>query len=681
MRFIFIILLSFVYLFSMGVNAESLQTTSDPEGIQSLHLDWIDKDVNPGKDFFSYANGNWIKTHPVPAAYARWGIFEVLDEQNQNIIKGILENADRNEQNTPGSIQQKVGDFYYSGMDELAINNLGITPLQPEFDRINHINTLSDLQAEIAHLQLIGVNALFNFGQMQDFNNSEKVIGIAAQGGLGLPDRDYYLKNDKKFQQIREMYVSHMTRMFELLGDSAQTASVEAKTIMHIETMLAKISMSRVDQRDPHAVYHVMNLSQLQQVTPRFSWTQYFTDVGHPELKQINLAMPDFFKGMNLQLKNVSINEWKIYLRWHVVHSFAPFLSQSFVDENFSMVSALTGAKELLPRWKRVVNAENGMLGFAVGKLYVEKNFSPSSKKEAQAILKNIRKALSEDLRNINWMTPKTRSAALKKLDMMEERVGYPDIWRDYSALVINRGPYVLNVIRANEFLMKRDLNKIGKPVDKNEWDMLPQEVNAYYDPSMNRLNIPAGILQPPFFDPNAPAAVNYGAIGFVMGHEMTHGFDDQGAQFDGHGNLKNWWSKDDLTRFHEITQYIANQFSKYSVAGNAHVQGKLVMGEAIADLGGLTLAYRALHSSGIYKREHTINGFTPDQQFFLGAAHIWAANIRPEEAQRRVLTDPHPPALYRINGTLADMTQFRSAYKIAEQNTRMVNKDSRMIW
>lgn len=629
----------------------------------SLHLDWLDKKIDPKKDFFTFANGNWQKKNPIPAAYPSWNNFHILHEQNQKQIRTLLENAAKNTNNTQGSTQQLVGDFYFSGMDEKTIEKTTTKPLQTEFDNINKISNLSELQSVITHLQMIGVNAVFDFGQMQDFKDSNQVIGVAAQGGLGLPDRDYYLKNDKKFKKLRQIYVQHITKMFELLGDDKNKSAAQAKTVLKIETILAKNSMSRIAQRDPHAIYHPMNLTELQKITPNFSWEKYFSEIGHPEIKNINLAMPDFFKTMNDQFTKISLNDWKIYLRWHVIHSFAPFVSKSFVNESFHLASAISGVKELLPRWKRVVNAEDGALGFAVGKLYVENYFPEKSKQRVQEIINNIRNVQENDLKQLAWMTPETRKAALNKLSLMKERVGYPDKWRDYSALKIDRGPYVLNIIRVNEFLNKRELNKIGKPVDKDEWDMTPQTVNAYYDPSMNMLNIPAGILQPPFFEAKAPAAINYGAIGFVIGHEMTHGFDDQGAQFDGQGNLKNWWSKEDLKKFQLITKKTSQQFSKYTVNKNLHIQGELVKGEATADFGGLTLAYRAFHSSNDFKQAKTIHGFTPDQQFFLGAAHVWAANIRPEESQRLIITDPHPPAMYRVNGTLENMPEFHLTY------------------
>lgn len=646
---------------------------------EGLHLDWLDRSVNPAQNFFEFANGGWQKKNPIPPAYSRWGTFNILQIQNQETIREILEQAAKAHAK-PGSTEQKVGDFYASGMNEALIDKEGAKPLAPEFRRIAAIRNFKDLQREVAHLQMIGVDALFNFGQMQDFKDSSKVIGAAFQGGLGLPDRDYYLKDDPKFKQIRAEYQAHIARMFELLGDAKGKAAAEAKAVMALETRLAQASMSRVEQRNPRAIYHVMNLVELDRTTPAFSWKAYFAEVGHPEIKSINLAMPEFFKALNGELKSASLDEWKTYLRWHLIDAFAPYLSKPFVEENFRMVSALTGAKELRPRWQRVVSAEDQALGFAVGKLYVEKKFPPSSKKAVLEILHNIRTALKEDLETLAWMTPATREAALKKLDLMGERIGYPDKWRDYSKLKIDRGPYVLNVLRANEFLQKRELDKIGKPVDKNEWFMTPQTVNAYYDPSMNNINFPAGILQPPFFDPKAPAAVNYGALGFVMGHEMTHGFDDQGAQFDGHGNLKNWWTPEDLKKFQAATACISDHFSRYTVDGDLHVQGKLVTGEATADLGGLTLAWRAFHASPTYRQARTIDGFTPDQQFFLGAAHVWASNIRPEEARRLVTIDPHPPAMYRVNGTVANMPQFQQAFGVPSASP-MVNKHRCVIW
>lgn len=644
-----------------------------------LHLDWRDTTVSPQDNFYNYANGNWIKNNPIPPEYAGWGSFSALQEKVQKVIHQLVIQAANDKQAKPGSIEQKVGDFYYSGMDEALINKVGVSPLKQEFDQIENIKTKADLEETLIHLHLIGVGALFNFGSMQDFKDSKDVIAAAMQGGLSLPDRDYYLKDDKKFKALREAYLDHLNKMFILLGDKPEQAQKAAETVMSIETMLAKASLTQVEQRDPHAIYHMMTLAETDKITPSFSWQNYLKGMGLNQVKAINVGMPDFFKAMNKALDERPIEDWKTYLRWQLIDSYAPYLSTPFVDQNFHMNSILTGTKEQLPRWKRVINTENGALGFAIGKLYVEKYFPPSSKEKATTILKNIRQVLRNDLQNLPWMEPATREAAIKKLDQMEDRIGYPDKWRDYSTLTIDRGPYVLNVLHANKFLTQFDLNKIGKPVDRGEWAMTPQTINAYYDPSMNNLNIPAAILQGPFFDPDAPAAVNYGAIGFVMGHEMTHGFDDQGAQFDGEGNLKDWWTPNDLKKFQAATQCIVDQFSQYKV-GDLNVQGKLVVGEATADLGGLTLAHRAFLRSSDYKNASIIDGFTPEQQFFLGTAHVWAGHVRPEQARNLIMTDPHPPMLYRVNGTLANMPAFIKAYQIGNDSP-MKNKKTCEIW
>ncbi len=679
MRSMLAVTLGVILLSVCPIGTASIAQTPNQD-VLALHLDWLDKSVDPTKNFYLYANGDWKKKNPIPAAYSSWTSIHVLQEHTLEVIRNILVKAANNSNNIPGSIQQKVGDFYFSGMNEKAINSAGIKPLVPELDRINQIKNKRDLQQVVAHLQMIGTDALFDFQPMQDFKDSTKVIGVATQGALSLPDRDYYLKTGKKFRDIRQAFSDHIARTFELLGDDKNKSQAEAKVVIAIETELAKGFMTRIQLRDPRAVYHPMAIAELDRLSPDFSWKQYFSDIGLPDLTQINFAMPGFFKVMNSQLKKVSLSDWKIYLRWHLIDSFSPYLSEAFVREDFKMKAALTGVQEQLPRWKRVVTTENQALGFAIGKLYVEQQFPASSKKAVEEIIINVRAALKNDLQHLTWMNAKTKQAALEKLDKMEARVGYPDKWWDYSSLNISRDSYVLNMMRASEFLAKRDLNKIGKPVDKTEWDMTPQTINAYYDASMNRLNIPAGILQTPFFDPNASAAINYGAIGFVVGHEMTHGFDDQGAQFDGMGNLKNWWTKDDLKKFQEKTGQIANQFSEYTVDGGAHVQGKLVMGEAAADFGGLTLAYRALHALHNFKDLQNVAGFTPDQQFFLSAAHIWASNVRPMEAERLVMVDPHPPAMYRVNGTMENMPEFKRAFNI-DKNSPMVNSNCPVIW
>ncbi|MGE5626283.1 MAG: M13 family metallopeptidase [Bacillota bacterium] len=683
---------------------------------EGLHMDWLDKSVDPTQDFYGYANGGWQKANPIPPEYSRWGTFNILQKKNQEVLKDILE-QDAKGKHKHGSLDQKLGDFYATGMDETGIEKDGLKPLQSEFDAIAAIQDQAGLQKEVAHLHTIGVNVMFGFGSGQDFKDSSKVIGIAGQGGLGLPDRDYYTKTaDKctapapaastapasasaaaaakaaqatyagckaeadKFQQIRDAYLAHVSKMLQLLGDPADKADAEAKTVMGIESGLAGASLTRIERRDPEKVYHPMTLAELATLTPDFSWPNYFAAVGHPELTGINMATPDFFKALNGDLNKVPLDDWKTYLRWHLVDGYAAFLPQAFVDEDFKMNAALTGAKQLQPRWQRVVEAEDQGLGFALGKAYVNKVFPPSSKKAVADILHAIRKSLHDDLQTLAWMSPETRRAAVAKLDLMGERIGYPDKWRDYSALDIRRDSYAQNVMRANAFEYNRQLAKIGKPVDLSEWLQTPPTVNAYYFAPQNNINFPAGILQPPFFDPKAPMAVNFGALGFVMGHEMTHGFDDRGAEFDGHGNLKNWWTPDDLVKFKKATDCISDYMSTYTVDGGMHVQGHLVTGEATADLGGLTLAWRAFHASKYYKTAKTIDGLTPDQQFFLGAAHVWAMNIRPEESRRLVTLDPHPPGVARVNYTMANMPEFQQAFGVKD-GSPMVKPDRCVIW
>ncbi len=668
-------------LFFVGLSHATPPSTALPQQqSDALHLNWIDKETNAKDNFYSYANGAWQKNHPIPPEYASWGTFNVVNNHMQEIIHQMLIQASKATGEKQGSIEQKIGDFYYSGMNEKEINQNGLKPLQPELDAIQTIQNLADLQKEVGRLHQIGVDVLFSFGSMQDYKNSSLMIAATIQGGLGLPDRDYYLKKDEKFKKIREAYLEHLTKVFELLGDKHEHAVKEAQTVLAIETELATVSKSQIELRDPHAIYHIKSIDELNTLSPNFSWPNYLASQGLQEVKTLNYATPEFFQAMNKFLTQYSIEDWKAYFRWHLIDGYANYLSKPFVDQDFKMAKALMGTEKLLPRWKRVVNTESAALGFAIGKMYVERYFPEQSKQQVIDILNNIRAVLREDIKTLTWMTPETRVAALKKLDLMEERIGYPSTWWDYSSLKIDRGPYVLNVLRANQFLVKRDLNKIGKPIDRSEWAMTPQSINAYYDPSMNNLNIPAGILQPPFFDPSAPAAVNYGSIGFVMGHEMTHGFDDQGAQFDGHGNLHNWWSPGDLAKFQQATQCIAEQFSNYVVDGDLHVQGKLVVGEAAADLGGITLAYKAFLRSKEYQQAKTIDGVTPEQQFFLGTAHVWAMNIRPLQLRNQVTVDPHPPAQFRVNGSLANIPQFQQSFAIPS-NSPMVNKNRCVIW
>ncbi len=646
-----------------GLLGGAVAVSADMPSDAALHLNWLDKSVDPLKDFFHYANGQFIRDNPIPAAYPSWGQFQILNQNNQDFIHGLLEKAAASRDAAPGSDEQKIGDFYASGMDEAAVQKAGIQPLAPELARIAALRRPAELGAELARLQALNVDALFGIGQMQDFADSTQVIGILQQGGIGLPDRDYYLKDDPKYAAVRKAYEEHIGRIFVLLGDAPGAARAQAHEVMALETRLARASMPVEQQRDPRAVYHMTDLAALAKAVPAIDWPRYLTDVGAPPLQRINLAMPDFFAAVSTEITATPVAQWRSYLRWQLVHHFAPYLSRAYVDENFKLTQAIGGAKELLPRWRRVVSAENSALGFAIGHEFVKTRLPPEARAQVLDILHGIRAALLDDLQNLPWMSQETRLKAVDKLKLIEERIGYPDVWRDYSKLRIDRGPYVLNVMRAEKFENDRELAKIGLPVNRTEWDMTPQTVNAYYDPSMNNINFPAGILQPPFFDASAPAAVNYGAIGAVIGHEITHGFDDQGSQFDGHGNLSNWWAKEDKVKFETGVTCVADQFSSYTVDGGLHVKGRLVTGEAIADLGGLLLAYRAFHASPAFASAPTLDGYTPDQQFFLGFARIWAGSLRPEAARAQVSSNPHPPNEDRVNGTLANVPQFARAF------------------
>jgi putative endopeptidase len=647
----------------------------------SLPTENLDPTVSPAQDFYEYAVGGWRKNHPVPADRDRWGTFDVLQQKTEERIRVILEDASH-ARAPEGSDLQKIGDFYESGLDVAAIEAAGTGPIDPDLARIEAVQDLDALETEIVRLHEIGVDVAFDFGAMSDPGESTRNIGVADEGGLGLPDRTYYLATDEASKALRREYTAHVGKMLELSGESAEAARSDADRVVRVEVALAEGTMSRVERRDPHAVYHPTVLEGLADLTPHFSWTRYFELIGRPDIDRINVTSPRFFRALDNLFAQSPIDDWRAYLRWHLIDAAAPYLPDAFVNERFRFRSKLTGVTQQPPRWLSVLRAENAALGFAVGKLYVERHFSADSKVRVAAILSNIQTALAASLSKLSWMSPATRARALEKLQLMAEKVGYPTRWRDYSGLPIDRGPYVLNVLRASAFEVRRNLDKIGQPVDREEWEMTPQTVNAYYDPSLNVIVFPAGILQPPFFDADAPATWNYGAVGAVIGHEITHGFDDQGAQYDGHGNLANWWTDADYKLFLARTSCIAKQYSEYTVAGGQHVNGLLVTGEATADLGGVELALRALAVSPEGKAEagQSVGGFTADQLFFLGFANVWAANIRPEAERMRVLLDPHPPARHRVNGTLSNVPEFQKAFQIPP-GSPMVNDPRCELW
>jgi len=668
---------------STRADDSSLSSPQTQTAVSGFDFSGIDKSVSACADFFQYANGAWVARNPIPPAYSSWGRFQILDEGNLTVLRGILDSL-ANKKLKPGSNEQKSSDYYQSCMDEARIEAEGGKPLDSEMQRIDQIKDLLGVEEEIARFHAHRIPAVFGFGAAQDFKNSTAVIAQAVQGGLGLPDRDYYTKDDDKSRLTRDEYVKHVARTFQLLGDAQDRAASEAQTVMNLETKLAENSVTRVQRRNPEANYHPMTKSELITLTPDFDWTLYFRTINLTEVGKVNVGQPDFFKAADKLLKSTTIEDWKTYLRWHLVNAASSTLSSKFVEENFNFNGKyLQGTQEMLPRWRRCVASTDRALGEALGQLYVEKTFTPAARGRAQQMVKNLIAALHEDLTTLSWMSGETRQKATAKLEAFIRKIGYPEKWRDYEALQISRGAYYNNAVSALEFEVKRNLGKIGKPVDKTEWGMTPPTVNAYYNPSMNEIVFPAGILQPPFYDPKVDDAFNYGGIGAVIGHEMTHGFDDQGAKFDADGNLVMWWTAADFKNFTARTDCVVKQFDFYEVEPGLHQNGKLVVGESVADLGGLTLAYRAYQKSLEGKaRPADINGFTAEQRFFLGYAQIWAGSMRPEAARLRVATDPHPLARFRVNGPLSNLTQFAQAFQCKEGDPMVRPQDKRcQIW
>jgi putative endopeptidase len=642
----------------------------------------LDRTCKPCDDFYKFVNGGWMKKNAIPPQYPEWGPALMMLESTEERLHGILEAAAANKSAAAGSNEQKIGDYYATCMDTKAIDEKGLKPLDADLQRIDAMHDAASLLETGARLQAQGVGVLFQYGSDQDFADSSQVIGEVRQGGLGLPDRDYYTRDDEKSKELRKQYVEHMTKMFALMGDAKEKAGARAQTVLGIETSLAKASLNNVDLRDPQKNYHKMSVADAQKLTPHWAWDAYFAAIGGPKLSDMNVAQPEFFKAMDALLASVPMGDWKTYYRWQLIHRSARLLSDPFVKENFDFVGrALEGTTELRVRWRRCTATVDDGLGEALGQVYVEKYFPPAAKARVLEMVRNLLTALHEDLKTLAWMSPETRKAAEEKLQAFALKIGYPDKWRDYSKLKIDRESYVGNTFRATEFENARDLSKIGKPVDRAEWGMTPPTINAYYNPQLNEIVFPAGILQGVIFDPDRSDSYNYGAIGSIIGHEITHGFDDQGSQFDPQGNLKNWWTEQDLKNFQGRGECIAKQFDGFEVEKGLHENGKLVEGESIADLGGLTISYAAFEKSMEGKpREKDANGFTPEQQFFVGYAAVSATNVRPEYARLLANTDPHPLPEFRVNGPLSNMEAFRKAFG-CEKGQAMVRGDVCKIW
>ena len=667
-------------LASLAACALVAQTSPQPAAAPTnLDVGAIDKSADPCVDFYQYACGSWMKKNPIPPDQAMWGTFDELQEHNREVLRQILEEAAKLVAGRD-AVTQKIGDYYAACMDEKAIDAKGLAPLEPELARIRDLKDKAQLAGETAHFHAIGADALFDFSSGQDFKDSNSVIAQFDQGGLGLPDRDYYLKDDPKSVELRQKYVAHVQRMLELAGEKPEQAKADAATVMKMETDLAKGSLDLVSRRDPEKVYHRMTRQDLAALGPDFRWNEYFTASGSPSFESLNVSYPEFVRALNAEIQSASLADWKTYLTWHLVHSTATVLPAPFVQENFDFYGkTLAGIEQLRPRWKRCTDYTDWQLGEALGKKYVERTFGAEGKQRTLQMVDALEKALGQDIEKLPWMTPATKKQALVKLHAITNKIGYPDHWRDYSSVVIKRDDALGDRFRADEFEYHRVLNKIGKPVDRGEWDMTPPTVNAYYDPQMNNINFPAGILQPPFFYKSADDAVNFGGIGMVIGHELTHGFDDQGRQFDLKGNLADWWTKEDGEEFRQRAACVADEYSGFSVAPGVHVNGKLTLGEDIADNGGVRIALMALLQT-IGNRTGKIDGYTPEQRFFLSFGQIWCTNAREEALRLQVQTNEHSPPRFRINGVVENMPEFQKAFS-CKPGQPMVAQHACRVW
>ncbi len=675
---------AFTGIFTAACNQNEKQTMDKKDVKPIIDTSNFDKSVKPGNDFYTYVNGGWLKKHPLPADKSRYGAFDEIAERNKKRIREILENA-MNANAPKGSSEQKIGDFYYSGMDTDAINKAGLKPVQPFFDEVDKLQDKKDVASLLAMFSKKGGHNLFYIYADQDATNSENVIAKIWQGGLTLPDRDYYTSDDPRSQEIRKDYKEHLVKMHQLMGLPEEEAKKAADIIMNVETKLAETSNTRLENRDPQARLNHKNRKELAEMMPHFDWDTYFKEIGYPAIDMVNVDQPKYLKGLDKVLADVSLDDWKTYFKWHIVDGAAPYLGKEIEEQNFDFFGRkLSGKKVQEPRWKRVLASTQGALGMAVGQEFVKKYFPPEAKQRMLELIGNLKKSLEQRINQLAWMSDSTKKNAIEKLHAIAVKVGYPEKWRDYSGLQVSRDSYFDNVLRANEFEFAYTMNKIGKPVDRTEWGMTPQTVNAYYNPSMNEIVFPAGILQSPFFDMNADDAVNYGAIGVVIGHEMTHGFDDQGRQFDAKGNLRNWWTEEDTKKFKEYTHKLVEQYNEFEPFEGYHVNGELTLGENIADFGGLTVAYNAYLMSLEGKPEpKPIDGLTDKQRFFIAYAQVWRNQISDEELKRRLKEDVHSPGKYRVNGALFNVPEFYQAFPEIQPGDKLYRtKEQRaVIW
>ncbi len=654
-----------------------------PANSPQFKIDTMDKSIDPCTDFYQYACGDWLKTATIPPDQSEWASFIELEERNRDILRGILEKASVDNPNRD-AITQKIGDYYSSCMDEATVDKEGIVPLQPELDRVAKVQNKQELIDAVARAYMIGPNPLFVFYSSPDLHDSSKVIGNLDQGGLTLPDRDYYIKDTPQMVQMRKTLTDYITQIFTLKGESGQQAFESAQTILRIETELAKASMDRTLRRDPKTQDHKMARKDADKLAPNFHLERYFHDIDAPSFNNVNVANPDFFKQVNGVIASESLDDLKTYVTWHLLNDAAPYLSQPFVDAHFKMRQALTGQKEQKARWKRCVSYVDRGLGEALGQKYVDLTFGADGKQRMLKMVDALEASLKTDIQDVSWMTPETKHEAELKLEAIKNKIGYPDKWRDYSKLKVERGDFLGNYFRANLFESHRQINKIGKPVDRDEWEMTPPTVNAYYSGAFNEIVFPAGILQPPFFDKSADEAVNYGSIGMVIGHELTHGFDDEGRKYDAQGNLHDWWTPQDAKAFESRASCIANEYGNFTAVDDLKLNGKLTLGENTADNGGARVALMALENTLAADKNSpaakTLDGYTPEQRFFLGYARVWCEKRQPEYSRMLVSVDPHSPGKYRVDGVVQNMPEFQKAWG-CKAGQPMVSQNACRVW
>ena len=655
------------------------QSSSSTKPAPGFSLDTIDKSVDPCVDFYQYACGNWIKNSEIPPDQSQWVSFVELHERNMDIERGILEKAASGGA-TRNPIDQKIGDFYSACMDEKAVNSQGIDGVKSELDRLQAVKDKQELIDQIAHAHMIGASSLFAFYSSPDLHHADQVIAYIDQGGLTMPDRDYYLKDDEKTKAIRDAYVNYMHDVFALAG----TSSPAADTVLRIETALAKAQMDRTERRDPKKRDHKMSRAEAIALASNFHLERFFHDVNAPAFNELNVGNPEFFKDINRVLESESLDSLKTYVGWHLLHAAAPWLSEPFVEANFKYQQILTGQKEIQARWKRCVNLTDRELGEALGQRYVEAAFPPESKARMLKMVDALETSLDEDIHNLSWMSDETKKQAKVKLEAIRNKIGYPAVWRDYTSVVIQPDALLENIQRANEFEAKRQIAKIDKPLDRKEWGMTPPTVNAYYSPPFNEIVFPAGILQPPFFDPKMDDAVNFGGIGLVIGHELTHGFDDQGRKYDPQGNLHDWWTPEDGKEFEKRASCVADEYSGFVAVDDVKLNGRLTLGENTADNGGARIALAALEhmiaDDKTGKEGQKIDGYTPEQRFFLGFGRVWCEKSRPEILRMRVRTDPHSPGKYRVDGVVENMPEFQKAWG-CKAGQPMVAENACHVW